>query len=259
MTDEEQTEETAADKPADEAPEGEAEQPAAEAGAEEAAAQEPAAEQPATEGAAEAPSAERERPARKEREIAPAGPDTAVVVAQRVPGTPIVSRRRVLQAGFWVGVGATVAATAAAGLDFIYPRGISGFGGSVSVGAADVPAPGDKRQIPVGRFWLVNLTEEQGGPGLLALWWKCPHLGCTVPWRPGFVWPDPTTGAPKQGWFRCPCHGSTYTDAGVRVFGPAPRSMDTMDLSVGSDGRVSVNTGGVTPGGPDNPDRAVRI
>lgn len=210
---------------------------------------------------AKAPAAEaKAAPAKKEKEPAkPGGPSTAVVQPKRVPGTPIVSRRSILALSFWAGVGAAAAAAATGGLDFIWPRGVSGFGGTVSVGPADVPPPGQKVQIPVGRFWLVNLTEEQGGPGLLALWWKCPHLGCTVPWRPTFVWPDPTTSAPKQGWFRCPCHGSTYTDAGVRVFGPAPRSMDTMDLSVGADGRVSVNTGATTPGAPNNPDRAVRI
>jgi len=229
-------------------------EPAAET-APQAEAGQPAGEQP--EG--EAAPVERERPARREREIAPAGPPTAIVVAKQIPGEPVVSRRRVLQIGFWTGIGAGLAGLGAAALDFAYPRGVTGFGGTVSVSAADVPPPGGKVQIPVGRFWLVNLTEEQGGPGLLALWWKCPHLGCTVPWRPTFVWPDPTTGAPKQGWFRCPCHGSTYTDAGIRVFGPAPRSLDTMALSVGSDGRVSVNTGSVTPGAPDNPDRAVRI
>ena len=210
--------------------------------------------------AADAPQAKAARPAKKEPEPAkPGGPPTAVVQPKMVPGTAIVSRRRVLQLGFWSGMGAILAASAAGFVDFVYPRGVAGFGGKVSVGAAAVPAPGQKVQIPVGRFWLVNLTEEQGGPGLLALWWKCPHLGCTVPWKPNFQWPDPTTGADKKGWFRCPCHGSTYTDAGVRVFGPAPRSMDTMDLSVGDDGRVSVDTGSTTKGAPDNPDRAVRL
>jgi cytochrome b6-f complex iron-sulfur subunit len=164
-----------------------------------------------------------------------------------------------LQTSFWAGIGAAVAGMAACGLDIIYPTQVTGFGGTVSVPAATVPQPGEKVQIGEGRFWLVNLTSEQGGPGLLALWWKCPHLGCTVPWVPGFVFPDPATGALKQGWFRCPCHGSTYTDAGIRVFGPAPRSMDTMELTVSSSGDVTVNTGSVLPGGPDNPDRAIRL
>jgi cytochrome b6-f complex iron-sulfur subunit len=176
-----------------------------------------------------------------------------------VPGTPIVSRRTVLQTSFWTGIGAVLAGMGACGLDIIYPSTVTGFGGSVSVPKSAIPAPGEKVQIAAGRFWLVNLTAEQGGPGLLALWWRCPHLGCTVPWRPSFSWPDPATGQIKLGWFRCPCHGSTYTDAGVRVFGPAPRSMDTMAISVTGSGDLSVDTGSRLNGGPDNPDRAVRI
>ena len=249
---------TEQEKP-DETPEADAgEQPAAE---------QPAAEQPAAEkpdaAAGEQPAPPAAKPAakaaaKKQPEPAkPAGPATAVVNPQRVPGTPIVPRRAILQIGFWTGIGAAVAGVAAGGIDFVYPRGVAGFGGTISVSADALPAPGEKVQIPTGRFWLVNLTEEQGGPGLLALWWKCPHLGCTVPWKPNFS--DPAIGADKKGWFRCPCHGSTYTDAGVRIFGPAPRSMDTMDLSVGADGRVSVNTGSTTNGAPDNADRAVRI
>lgn len=196
---------------------------------------------------------------RKEQAALPAGPPTAVVVAPSQPGSPIVSRRRMLQVSFWTGIGAMVAGMAACGLDIIYPSKVTGFGGTVNVPASAVPRPGEKAQIGEGRFWLVNLTAEQGGPGLLALWWKCPHLGCTVPWQPTFVWPDPATGALKSGWFRCPCHGSTYTDAGVRVFGPAPRSMDTMEVTVSGSGDLTVNTGARLNGGPDNSDRVVRV
>jgi cytochrome b6-f complex iron-sulfur subunit len=220
---------------------------------------EEAAAAPADQAATEAVIKEERKPTLKERAAAPHGPPTAVVVAPHQPGTPIVSRRRMLVVGFWASVGAMAAGMAACGLDLIYPTKVTGFGGKVNVPAAVVPKPGDKVQIPEGRFWLVNLTAEQGGPGLLALWWRCPHLGCTVPWRPTFVWPDPSTGALKSGWFRCPCHGSTYTDAGVRVFGPAPRSMDTMKLTVGGDGSLSVDTGARTNGSTSNPDRAVRV
>ncbi len=197
------------------------------------------------------------RPARPGAGAAPAGPPTAVVVPQRVAGQPVVSRRRILQIGFWSSVGAAIAGAAACGVDLLYPRDVKGFGGTVSAGDVSQYPPGSKTKVQEGHFWLVNLTEEQGGPGLLALWWKCPHLGCTVPWRPEFIWPD-DTGAPKQGWFRCPCHGSTYTDAGIRVFGPAPRSMDTMALTI-ENGRISVDTGKRTNGAPDNPDRAIRV
>jgi cytochrome b6-f complex iron-sulfur subunit len=170
----------------------------------------------------------------------------------------VVSRRGILRLGFWSGLGAIIAGTAAGGVDLLYPRGVSGFGAKVSVSENEVPSPGQKTVIARGRFWLANVTEEQGGPGLLALWWKCPHLGCTVPWREKFVWPDPTTGTEKQGWFRCPCHGSTYTDAGILVYGPAPRPLDTMELVV-ERGRITVDTGKITQGAPDNPQRAVRI
>ena len=60
--------------------------------------------------------------------------------------------------------------------------------------------------------------------GLLALYQKCVHLGCTVQWLATFDFQNQT------GWFRCPCHQSTYTKAGVRVFGPAPRSLDTFEI-----------------------------
>ncbi len=190
--------------------------------------------------------------------VRPAGPSTAVVGPRHEPGQPVVSRRGILRLGFWSGLGAIIAGAAAGGADLLYPRGVSGFGAKVSVSENEVPSPGQKTVIARGRFWLANVTEEQGGPGLLALWWKCPHLGCTVPWREKFVWPDPTTGTEKQGWFRCPCHGSTYTDAGILVYGPAPRPLDTMELVV-ERGRITVDTGKITQGAPDNPQRAVRI
>jgi cytochrome b6-f complex iron-sulfur subunit len=80
-----------------------------------------------------------------------------------------------------------------------------------------------------------------------------------VPWRETFSFVDPATGQDKRGWFRCPCHGSTYNDAGVRVFGPAPRSMDRMQLTIDpSSGRISVNTGSITKGTPDNNKFAVQ-
>ena len=76
-----------------------------------------------------------------------------------------------------------------------------------------------------------------GADGLLALWRKCPHLGCSVPWISSFDFNG------DKGWYRCPCHGSTYTKAGVRVYGPAPRSMDTMKIEVDGAGNITVQTG----------------
>jgi cytochrome b6-f complex iron-sulfur subunit len=213
-----------------------------------------------------APEAEAARPlvTAGGRVLMPVAPN--VLAAQASGGAAIalerveqreVSRRGLLRITFWTGLGAGLLAFAGTLVDFLYPRGITGFGSVVSAGAVEEFPPGTKTQVSEGKFWLVNLTEEQGGPGFLALYWKCPHLGCTVPWRDNFSFVDPATGANKQGWFRCPCHGSTYNDAGVRVFGPAPRSMDHMELTI-EGGNISVNTGSITKGTEDNASFAVQ-
>jgi nitrite reductase/ring-hydroxylating ferredoxin subunit len=86
-------------------------------------------------------------------------------------------------------------------------------------------------RFPEGKFWLVK--KEDGS--FIALYWKDPHLGCTVPWRPDFIFPDPRTGERIRGWFRNPCHGETYDAYGVRVFGPAPRNLDQFPVEVVGD------------------------
>ena len=180
----------------------------------------------------------------------------AAIALERVQ-TKEVSRRGLLRVTFWTGLGAGLLGIAGSMVDMLYPRGITGFGGVVSAGTLEQFPPGTKTQVPEGRFWVVNLTAEQGGPGFLALWWKCPHLGCTVPWRSDFTFADPATGSDKRGWFRCPCHGSTYNDAGVRVYGPAPRSMDHFEVTIANN-RLSVNTGKAVKGTTDNAKFAVK-
>jgi len=169
-----------------------------------------------------------------------------------------LSRRSFLRVGVFAGLTLSMGAFIASFLGFFNLRKPTGFGGIVVVTAAQVPAAGDDpARITSGKFWLSNNSGAQGDVlgsgatgGLLALYWKCPHLGCTVPWNPTFD--GATVSFPGIiGWFRCPCHGSTYSHAGVRVFGPAPRSMDTMALSVNGDGSLSVDTGKITLGGED--------
>lgn len=175
-----------------------------------------------------------------------------------------LARRSFLRVSAFAGLTLTVGAMTAGFLGFFNLRKPKGFGGTVNVAANRIPLPGaEPVRISEGKFWLVNLDGPEGDVlgvggtgGLLALYWKCPHLGCSVPWLPGF------NGAQVNfpgivGWFRCPCHGSTYSRAGIRVFGPAPRPMDTMALTVNSNGSIDVNTGAVTSGSADNPLRAV--
>lgn len=175
-----------------------------------------------------------------------------------------VARRSFLRVSAFAGLTLFVGSMTASFLGFFNLRKPTGFGGVVNVAASRIPKPGDEPvRVSEGKFWLVNLQGAQGDVlgvggtgGLLALYWKCPHLGCSVPWVPTFNggqvnFPGVT------GWFRCPCHGSTYSRAGIRVFGPAPRPMDTMLVTTNADGSLNVNTGRITFGNTDNPLRAL--
>ncbi len=174
------------------------------------------------------------------------------------PASAALSRRAFIRRSFWTGIGVTLGGALASAVGFLYPRNVSGFGGPVAAGhTEDYPSGGDPQNVGAGFFWMVNLdpADERagGGEGLLALWQRCPHLGCAIPWLPRFNFEG------RSGWFRCPCHRSTYTRAGVRVFGPAPRSMDTMLVEVDANGLITVQTGEIARGGPDNPTRALPV
>ena len=175
-----------------------------------------------------------------------------------------IARRSFLRVSVFAGLSLFMGAMAAGFLGFFNLRKPTGFGGVVNIAKARIPKAGDDpARISEGKFWLSNLQGAQGDVlgvgstgGLMALYWKCPHLGCTVPWNPAFQ--GGQVNFPGiVGWFRCPCHGSTYSRAGIRVFGPAPRPMDTMLLTTNSDGSINVNTGKITGGAADNPLRAV--
>lgn len=186
----------------------------------------------------------------------------AVPAAMVSPLDRDVSRRSFIRASFWGGLGVTLLGSVGLLLDYLYPRNVLGFGGPVPAGnVADYERGAPPIANSEGQFWIANMdpTETRAGgsggaDGMLALWRKCPHLGCTVPWRGTFSYEGDA-----GGWYRCPCHASTYTKAGVRVFGPAARSMDTMAIEIDDAGNITVQTGSITPGGPDNPERAVPV
>jgi len=72
----------------------------------------------------------------------------------------------------------------------------------------------------------------------VALWWKCPHLGCTVR-AEALPQPEAKTvdGKPLRltHRFQCPCHGSRYAGDGSNVAGPAPQPLAWYHLSVAAD------------------------
>jgi cytochrome b6-f complex iron-sulfur subunit len=175
-----------------------------------------------------------------------------------------LSRRSVLRVAFWSSMLALLGGIGATIVNTLHPRDKDVFGGPVAVLAKDIPSPGEApKQIMDGHCWLVNLLPDEGrvagdsaptDGGLLALWWKCPHLGCTVPWKESFV--SPFDALKRRGMFNCNCHGSTYTKAGLVVRGPATRAMDTMAIEVGDEGIV-IQTGQVVRGTNDNSRLAV--
>ena len=78
----------------------------------------------------------------------------------------------------WAGSIALIFAQAAVALlKFIKPVSSGGFGGSIYAGLIDEFAIKSVNRIHAGRFYI-SRTEN----GVIALWQKCTHLGCAVPW-----------------------------------------------------------------------------
>jgi cytochrome b6-f complex iron-sulfur subunit len=110
---------------------------------------------------------------------------------------------------------------------FLKPRAEAGtFGSKVTAGQAGEFEIGTVNHIQKGRFYLVRLEDS----GFIALWQRCTHLGCTVPWRE------------DEGQFHCPCHSSIFDRTGEVISGPAPRPMDLFPMEI-QDDEVVVDTG----------------
>ncbi len=142
-------------------------------------------------------------------------------------------------------VGSVLALFGAGFLGLLWPLKTGAFGSELTVKAENVPpVDGAPYRNIQGKFYLMHNAD-----GLLALYTKCPHLGCTVPW----VGPPDSPHA-----FQCPCHGSMYDYDGVRTGGPAPRPMDLMAIKVDeATGNVTVDTGEITQRTDYAPNQAV--
>jgi len=188
--------------------------------------------------------------------------------AERVPAPWIppdpdavgVSRRQFFNRANVTLMSAGIGAFTAAGfVAFLWPFASGGFGGQVTVGKydeiLDSLRTGDGFFYASGaRTWMTEYPADAlpnaravyqenilAGmeQGLVALYQKCPHLGCRVP------------SCPTSGWFECPCHGSQYNRVGEKKGGPAPRGMDRFPiLPIGASGDVTVDTGTVVTGPP---------
>jgi len=149
------------------------------------------------------------------------------------PGAGSTSRAKKLQSrrsftrNAALGASLIITAELAAGTVYLlWPNKTGAFGGEITIASASVPeVEGAPFRFPEGQFYIVHTDD-----GVEALWWKCVHLGCTVPWVAG------------QTQFICPCHGSVYDYNGSRISGPAPRALDAMPVTVNDDGSLTVNT-----------------
>jgi cytochrome b6-f complex iron-sulfur subunit len=199
------------------------------------------------------------------------GAEAAEIAKERL------SRRRFLRRSTLAVWGLSTTASVAGALLMLYPNLAGQFGSALNVGKkADFPAakPGDFKKDQSGVFYrqnaktyLVHLSKDtqfllsgsnlsdqldaetvvkdSDGTYWIALYQRCVHLGCTVPFRDDCV------------SFKCPCHGSHYNVSGEWLDGPAPKSLDRFVVSFsGSD--VIVDTGTVNTKVP-HPDQTTRL
>jgi cytochrome b6-f complex iron-sulfur subunit len=156
-----------------------------------------------------------------------------------------IGRRSFVRNAALGGVVLNVGLLSAGTLRFLWPNKTGDFGKTLRVPASLIPAVDGQPYInSAGKFYLIHTKD-----GVMALYWRCPHLGCTVP---------PYSMAAHE--YHCPCHGSIYNYEGVRTGGPAPRPMDYMTLQIDSaTGDVLVDTGAINLRQEYLPEQAVKI
>ena len=182
-----------------------------------------------------------------------------------------IDRRTLLRLGFFGSIVALGAGAIAALVRFLY-QGDHGQVDYIEMPLASVPKPGEMADhlimLPAdagaveAKIYIVNLRPDEGllspdahSPGgLIVFSRKCPEEGCSLPWDPSYEWQ--LLGANTTGAFKCPCRGGVFTKAGIKVFGPAARNMDTIEVErSGKKIRIYPNRlhKGTLPGSPPDP------
>ena len=167
------------------------------------------------------------------------------------PKKPQVSRRAFLRTAWLASVGAAIGGFGAGTVYFLWPNLSGGFGSKINAGSkasvdADITANKGYAYVPDGRFYLVPYKGSgansvyqavNAASGYMALYQRCVHLGCRVPW------------CVTSQWWECNCHGSKYNQAGEYKEGPAPRGLDRFPITVQGDNLV-VDTSKLMTGPP---------
>jgi cytochrome b6-f complex iron-sulfur subunit len=190
-----------------------------------------------------------------------------------VTGPPVgeISRRNFMRRVLGVGVGILSLEFLGGTFAFLWPNLTEGLGADITLGTADDingQAPDWATGLPYiynqANLFFVNVpaakarvdgngtvSQPVADPGtdvdealplpdrsVIALWRKCPHLGCQVPQL-----------CDQSQWFECLCHGSKYSVLGEKRDGPAPRGMDRFTVIV-ENGAYVVRTSEVISGPP---------
>lgn len=161
-----------------------------------------------------------------------------------------ITRKQFLGKALGGTFGAFMGIQALAWLGFLWPKVSGGFGSKVDAGKIEdlknqiIQADGSviPAFIPEARAYVLPFSESSAGSsqftdgstiaeGLVAVYQRCVHLGCRVPWCNS-----------SQG-FECPCHGSKYNMVGEYYAGPAPRNLDRFVVNVSSAGKLIIDTG----------------
>lgn len=201
--------------------------------------------------------AERVRAATGEGGAAPVAGRPAVSTAPPPKPKTVLSRRDFFRGGLLASLGVFTAQFGGATLAFLWPNLRGGFGSLITL--PDSPqgikdAIRESRQpfyYGVGRFYVINYSgtgDQPGGiydgitaEGLMAVYQKCAHLGCRVPF------------CQQSQWFECPCHGSKYNIAGEYTLGPAPTGLARFPVLV-EEGQLKVDTSIIVTGPPRGTD-----
>jgi cytochrome b6-f complex iron-sulfur subunit len=142
---------------------------------------------------------------------------------------------------------------------FLWPKLGGGFGSKIAAGKIDdlktqIDGASGALYLAEARTWLVAYPSSalpkadkvyKGAiltgmdAGVVALYQKCVHLGCRVPF------------CVSSKWFECPCHGSQYNNVGEKKGGPAPRGLDRFAVAItGGNLVIDTNPSAITLGPP---------
>ena len=170
-----------------------------------------------------------------------------------------LTRRSFMRRMVGAGVGLLSIEFIGGSLALLWPRPSDGFGIEHRLGTLDeinglYPrwASGEPFEFRPARAFVVNVPAARSMASgetvsipdargeVLALWRKCPHLGCMIP-----------PACEERSRFQCYCHSSTYNILGEKLqLGPAPRGMDRFPTWIDEDGVLIVDTRELVKGPP---------